>query len=146
MIALRKDFDQRFSQDIHDMFGEGSALSSAKSFEYRPEQQQMGAAVASALEETHHLVVEAGTGVGKSLAINANIATLVAEQFPSLAAQFQSASAPNAFTVHGDDAPTFYLVKKGLGGGQLGQADPLTRDFERQVANLKCITSPSATT
>ncbi len=68
MIALRKDFDQRFSQDIHDMFGEGGALSSAKSFEYRPEQQQMGAAVASALEETHHLVVEAGTGVGKSLA------------------------------------------------------------------------------
>ena len=44
MIALRKDFDQRFSQDIHDMFGEGGALSSAKSFEYRPEQQQMGAA------------------------------------------------------------------------------------------------------
>jgi ATP-dependent DNA helicase DinG len=68
VIALRKDFDQRFSQDIHDMFGEGSALSSAKSFEYRPEQQQMGKAVASALEETHHLVVEAGTGVGKSLA------------------------------------------------------------------------------
>ncbi len=68
MIALRKDFDQSFSQDVHQMFGEGSALSGAKNFEYRPEQQQMAAAVADALEKNHHLVVEAGTGVGKSLA------------------------------------------------------------------------------
>ena len=45
--------------------------------------------------------------------INANIDTLVATQFPSLAAQFLGAGAPNAFTVHGDDAPTFYLAKKG---------------------------------
>jgi ATP-dependent DNA helicase DinG len=68
VIALRKDFDQSFSQDVHQMFGEGSALSGAKNFEYRPEQQQMAAAVADALEKNHHLVVEAGTGVGKSLA------------------------------------------------------------------------------
>jgi ATP-dependent DNA helicase DinG len=68
VIALRKDFDQGFSQDIHEMFGEGSVLSGAKNFEYRPEQQQMARAVADALEGNHHLVVEAGTGVGKSLA------------------------------------------------------------------------------
>ena len=68
MIALRNDFDQRFSRDIHEMFGEGGVLSSAKNFEYRPEQQQMAAAVAGALEGNHHLVAEAGTGVGKSLA------------------------------------------------------------------------------
>ena len=63
--------------------------------------------------------------------INANIDTLVSQQFPALAAQFLGAAAPNAFTVHGDDAPTFYLAKKGAGGGQLAQTDPLTRDFER---------------
>jgi ATP-dependent DNA helicase DinG len=68
VIALRKDFDQQFSRDIHEMFGEGGLLSGAKNFEYRPEQQQMAAAVAGALEGNHHLVVEAGTGVGKSLA------------------------------------------------------------------------------
>ena len=68
MIAFRKDFDQRFSQDVHEMFGKGGVLSGAKNFEYRPEQQQMAAAVADALEGNHHLVVEAGTGVGKSLA------------------------------------------------------------------------------
>ena len=71
--------------------------------------------------------------------INANIDTLVSQQFPALAAQFLGAAAPNAFTVHGDDAPTFYLAKKGAGGGQLAQTDPLTRDFERQVADLTAV-------
>ena len=71
--------------------------------------------------------------------INANIATLVGQQFPTIASQFQGAAAPNAFTVHGDDAPTFYLAKKGAGGGQLGQTDPLTRDFERQIADLTAV-------
>jgi hypothetical protein len=41
--------------------------------------------------------------------------------------------------VHGDDAPTFYLAKKGTGGGALAQSDPLTRDFERSIANLTAI-------
>jgi ATP-dependent DNA helicase DinG len=68
VIAFRKDFDQRLSRDIYDMFGAGGLLSGAKNFEYRSEQQQMAAAVAGALEGNHHLVVEAGTGVGKSLA------------------------------------------------------------------------------
>jgi hypothetical protein len=68
-----------------------------------------------------------------------NIDTLVAKQFPALAAQFLGSSAPNAFTVHGDDAPTFYLAKKGAGGGQLAQTDPLTRTFERTIANLTAV-------
>ena len=68
MITFRKDFDRQFARNIHDMFGEEGRLSGAKNFEYRLEQQQMAAAVASALDESRHLVVEAGTGVGKSLA------------------------------------------------------------------------------
>jgi Rad3-related DNA helicase/REP element-mobilizing transposase RayT len=43
-------------------------LSRAKNFEYRPQQQQMAVAVAQALQNREHLAVEAGTGVGKSLA------------------------------------------------------------------------------
>ena len=43
-------------------------LAQARNFEYRPEQQEMAVAVAESLAETHPLVVEAGTGVGKSLA------------------------------------------------------------------------------
>jgi hypothetical protein len=72
--------------------------------------------------------------------LNANIATLVANQFPtSLSSQFQGSGAPNAFTVHGDDAPTFYLAKKGAGGGQLAQTDPLNRAFEREAAKLTAV-------
>jgi hypothetical protein len=72
--------------------------------------------------------------------LNANIATLVANQFPaSLSSQFQGSTAPNAFTVHGDDAPTFYLARKGDGGGQLGQTNPLNRAFEREVAKLTAV-------
>jgi len=68
--------------------------------------------------------------------LNANIDTLMSHQFPTLSSRFLGSSAPNAFTVHGDDAPTFYLARKGAGGGMLSQTDPLTREFERSVANL----------
>jgi Rad3-related DNA helicase/REP element-mobilizing transposase RayT len=40
----------------------------AKNFEFRPQQQEMAVAVARALQNREHLAVEAGTGVGKSLA------------------------------------------------------------------------------
>ena len=50
------------------MFGPEGVLAQARNFEYRPEQQEMAVAVARALEEERHLVIEAGTGVGKSLA------------------------------------------------------------------------------
>jgi len=49
-------------------FGESGALSKLADFEFRPQQQQMAVAVAQALDEERPLVVEAGTGVGKSLA------------------------------------------------------------------------------
>jgi hypothetical protein len=71
--------------------------------------------------------------------INANIDTLVQNQFPTLASQFLGSGAANAFTVHGDDAPTFYLAKVGPGGGQLAQNDPLNREFERDAAKLTAV-------
>ena len=49
-------------------FSETGLLSHARGFEYRPEQQQMATAVAETLENETALLVEAGTGVGKSLA------------------------------------------------------------------------------
>ena len=53
---------------VEEIFSPSGVLSRAKNFEYRPQQQQMAVAVAKALEKKEHLVVEAGTGVGKSLA------------------------------------------------------------------------------
>jgi hypothetical protein len=79
--------------------------------------------------------------------INANIDTLVTNEFPSLASTFLSG--PNAFTVHGDDAPTFYLSRKsGDAGpiGPLGQTDPDTRNFERNIATLTAVNSYTGNT
>src|SRR5580698_6977736 len=53
---------------VEELFSPTGILSRAKNFEYRPQQQRMAVAVAKALEGREHLVVEAGTGVGKSLA------------------------------------------------------------------------------
>jgi ATP-dependent DNA helicase DinG len=55
-------------RQVEEIFSPSGILSRAKNFEYRPQQQQMAVAVARALENREHLCVEAGTGVGKSLA------------------------------------------------------------------------------
>ena len=68
MIALKDSLGTEFVERIRAIFSENGQLSKAKNFEFRPQQQEMAAAVARALEEERHLVVEEGTGVGKSLA------------------------------------------------------------------------------
>ena len=50
-----------------DILGaEGRVAARLKRYEYRPQQVQMAEAVAAALKNEQHLIVEAGTGVGKS--------------------------------------------------------------------------------
>ena len=68
MIALKDSLGTEFVERVRAIFSENGQLSKAKNFEFRPQQQEMAAAVARVLEEQRHLVVEAGTGVGKSLA------------------------------------------------------------------------------
>src|SRR5712691_536422 len=68
MIALKDSLGTEFVERVRGIFAEQGLLSKAKNFEFRPQQQEMAVAVARALEEDRHLVVEAGTGVGKSLA------------------------------------------------------------------------------
>jgi ATP-dependent DNA helicase DinG len=55
-------------QQVESIFSPTGRLSQSPNFEYRPQQQEMAVAVARALENGEHLAVEAGTGVGKSLA------------------------------------------------------------------------------
>jgi hypothetical protein len=65
--------------------------------------------------------------------INANIDTLLLEQHPELFALDASGKPIFNFTVHGDDAPTFYLS---------GNPDPTSdrvRDFERATAGLTAV-------
>jgi ATP-dependent DNA helicase DinG len=68
VIALKDSLESDFVERIRTIFSEGGLLSKSRNFEFRPEQQEMAVAVARALEEERHLVIEAGTGVGKSLA------------------------------------------------------------------------------
>jgi ATP-dependent DNA helicase DinG len=68
MIALKESLGSDFVERVRAFFSESGPLSKAKNFEFRPQQQEMAATIATALEEERHLVVEAGTGVGKSLA------------------------------------------------------------------------------
>ncbi len=55
-------------RQVEEIFSPSGILSRAKNFEFRPQQQEMAVAVARALQNREHLAVEAGTGVGKSLA------------------------------------------------------------------------------
>lgn len=57
-----------FVSQIAEIFSANGVLSRARNFEFRPQQQEMAVAVAQALQNGEHLAVEAGTGVGKSLA------------------------------------------------------------------------------
>jgi ATP-dependent DNA helicase DinG len=58
------------SSTLHDILGpEGSiARRLADKYEHRPQQLEMATAVEDAFTKGHHLLVEAGTGVGKSFA------------------------------------------------------------------------------
>ena len=70
MISLHEETGaaNSFVERVGEIFSEDGLLAKAKNFEYRREQQEMATAVARALSRERHLVVEAGTGVGKSLA------------------------------------------------------------------------------
>ncbi len=68
MIAPLNDFPSEFERQVNLAFGPGGLLSKSSQFEYRPQQQTMASAVARACQDRKHLIVEAGTGVGKSLA------------------------------------------------------------------------------
>ena len=55
-------------EEMKSAFSESGLLADSPDFEYRAEQQEMAMEVAAALAERRSLVLEAGTGVGKSLA------------------------------------------------------------------------------
>src|SRR6266568_4319198 len=54
---------------LHEFFSPGGVLArSPLPYEYRPGQLEMAKSVERALNERRHLIVEAGTGTGKTLA------------------------------------------------------------------------------
>lgn len=84
MIGLREEHGGRAApgdlvERVREMFSEVGLLSKSSDFEYRPQQQEMAVAVARSLEGGRPLAVEAGTGVGKSLAYLIPAALFAAE-------------------------------------------------------------------
>jgi ATP-dependent DNA helicase DinG len=63
------DVSTRTLPTLHEFFAPGGILArSSLPYEYRPGQLEMAKAVERALAERRHLIVEAGTGTGKTLA------------------------------------------------------------------------------
>ncbi|MDP7010975.1 MAG: helicase C-terminal domain-containing protein [Verrucomicrobiota bacterium] len=60
--------DTDLVEQVEQIFGPEGILSKAKNYEDRPQQQAMASGVMRALETNQNCVIEAGTGVGKSLA------------------------------------------------------------------------------
>src|SRR5277367_6199624 len=60
---------RKYDVSLHQFFSPGGVLSRTHpGYEFRRGQLQMAQAVEKALEEKRHLIVEAGTGTGKTLA------------------------------------------------------------------------------
>ena len=63
------DTSTRALPTLHEFFAPGGILANSPlPYEYRPGQLEMAKAVERALAERRHLIVEAGTGTGKTLA------------------------------------------------------------------------------
>lgn len=68
-VDVKSEKTQNTSTDIDTFLGESGKFSSAISnYEYRPQQLKMAQKVMNALNTKNHLIVEAGTGTGKSIA------------------------------------------------------------------------------
>ena len=65
---MTRDNPLPLENDIRRIFGEDGAVASTEGLEFRPQQLEMALAVGQALQDVAHLVVEAPTGVGKTLA------------------------------------------------------------------------------
>lgn len=68
------------AERMHLAFSQEGRLAESPQFEFRPQQQRMAELVGDALEKNRALVVEAATGVGKSLAYLIPAATFALEQ------------------------------------------------------------------
>jgi ATP-dependent DNA helicase DinG len=83
--------------DVPSILGPGGRIAARLAhYEHRPQQLAMAEAVAQALTDGHHLVVEAGTGVGKSFAYLVPAIQHVAAEPPSTCGSEDDDDAENA--------------------------------------------------
>ena len=94
----------------------GGTLGAMKGYEERPGQIDMTGAIANAFNTRSHLMIEAGTGVGKSLGYlvpavlwswTNDTPVVVSTATRNLQSQLMNADIPRAASILGDDAPAF---------------------------------------
>jgi len=68
MVFMSQEGQGNLAFQMGEFFSDGGKLGKAKGYESRPGQARMAERVAEIIEDRRHLVVEAGTGTGKSLA------------------------------------------------------------------------------
>src|SRR4051812_2500159 len=125
---------------MDDVFGAGGALARAlPAFEPRPQQAALAAEVASSLAAGRHLLAEAGTGVGKSLAylipaLESGQRVVVATATKALQEQLLRHDVPAAAAALGREVRVAvlkgrqnYLCRKSLQGLELLGSDLLSR-------------------
>jgi ATP-dependent DNA helicase DinG len=147
--------------DVTEFFGRQGLLSgSFKDYEYRPQQAEMAQAVAGAIRNKAHLIVEAGTGVGKSFAylvpaidfaVNSGKKVIVSTNTISLQEQlvrkdipFLKGVLPFEFNVSLVKGRANYLCLRRLNRVFSSRAD--TFDSKEEVAELQKILSWSKVT
>ena len=133
----------------------GGTLGSIKGYEPRPGQMDMARAVANAYSGRRHLMIEAGTGVGKSLAylvpsvmwswLN-DTPVIISTATRNLQSQLISSDIPRAAGVLGPDAPKFratvlkgranYLCLRSLSEYMQGGYYTLSKDEQRAFSRF----------
>lgn len=104
--------------EVRRIFGETGLLARRAGYEFRPQQLEMADAVASALTSQQHLIVEAPTGVGKTLAylvpsllyaIEEQRKAIISTHTKTLQEQLRSHDLPLARSLIGGDAKAVVL-------------------------------------
>ncbi len=118
-LPSHEDCSQLDVEAIRDHLRKGGTLGRMKGYEERPGQIDMAGAIASAFNERRHLMIEAGTGVGKSLGylvpsvrwawIN-DTPVVVSTATRNLQSQLLSSDIPHALGVLGPDRRNFRVA------------------------------------
>jgi ATP-dependent DNA helicase DinG len=117
---------------VATVFGSGGRLASVlEGYEARPEQEELAVAVAGALDRREHLLAEAGTGTGKSLAylapaLQSGLRVVVATATKALQEQLLTKDVPLAAAALGREVSVAvlkgrqnYLCRKSVHGYEL---------------------------
>lgn len=118
-LPTHEDCSQIDIEAVTDHLRVGGTLGRMRGYEERPGQIDMAGAIANAFDSREHLMIEAGTGVGKSLAYlvpsvlwawTNDTPVIVSTATRNLQSQLMGSDIPRATTILGEEAPNFKVA------------------------------------